>query len=659
MALLSERITTSAFFAMSIAIGLVLATSHQTHAGDLVIAQTDGAEIEFWQSIKGSADPQEFEAYLQAYPNGKFVALARLRLKKLKSAQSGTKAKAQETPAPAKSPDASGFSALGAHQAAKAAEKRADYPAAARFYKRVLVRDPDNTKILDKALNAELISGNLTEAFGIAQKVVRQDPKHRMANISLGVRAFRSGKYHSAKIHFENGASGTLGQLTSTIAIAWIGAARRKFRAAVNSLPKALDDALLAPHYVYHRALISSLAGRSKTARTEFGRLFESSPELSAVALAYASHQSAMGNNKLARRIIDKHFKLAKTNDPNLVALLADVDAGRMANPPIDTPNEGLSELFRLLGSGLIDQNSNEIGLIYFQLALHLWPSSDDIKYGIGSSWSGFKNHTQAVLGFEQVARSSPYWAYAKIETAHSLHALGRVDEAISTLQATVVDKPDEYRLHQALGYLMRKEARFAEAADAYTRAISLIPEPNKSHGRLFYHRGISYERSNEWPKAEMDLRRSLELNSEQPLVLNYLGYSLIDRGIKPAEALHLIKRAVKLKPEDAYIVDSLGWAHYKMKDYQAAVQHLERAAKLRSDDPTILSHLGDAYWQTGQKEKAQLVWTKALEARPEKKLQASLNKKISEGLSPTGRSAPASASSSDNEDLEELETLE
>jgi Flp pilus assembly protein TadD len=159
---------------------------------------------------------------------------------------------------------------------------------------------------------------------------------------------------------------------------------------------------------------------------------------------------------------------------------------------------------------------------------------------------------------------------------------------------------------------MLRGRERFAEAAEIYAQAISRIPNPGPADWSVFYFRGIANERTKAWPEAEADFRQALELSPDQPLVLNYLGYSLVDMGRSLDEAMGMIRKAVELRPNDGYIVDSLGWAHYRLGEYDKAVEELERAVSLRADDPVINDHLGDAYWKAGRKLEAQFQWRHA-----------------------------------------------
>ncbi|MDX2308991.1 MAG: tetratricopeptide repeat protein [Hyphomicrobium sp.] len=184
-----------------------------------------------------------------------------------------------------------------------------------------------------------------------------------------------------------------------------------------------------------------------------------------------------------------------------------------------------------------------------------------------------------------------------------------------------------------ALGNIQRSRKLYADAITTYDRAIGLIEKPDRRHWAYFYARGTSHERNKDWPKAESDLKRAMDLYPDQPLVLNYLGYSWIDQGVNLDQGMSLIERAVALKPDDGYIVDSLGWAHFKRGNFKEAVRYLERAVELRPDDPVLNDHLGDALWRVGREREAKFQWDQALSLKPEPEDETKIRKKLSEGL--------------------------
>ena len=167
--------------------------------------------------------------------------------------------------------------------------------------------------------------------------------------------------------------------------------------------------------------------------------------------------------------------------------------------------------------------------------------------------------------------------------------------------------------VHNTLGDVFRQQQDYMRAAEAYDKALSMMSDPSDGKWFTFYARGITNERLGDWPAAEADFRAALELNPDQPQVLNYLGYSLVEKRIKLEEALGMIERAVEARPDSGYIVDSLGWVLYRLGRFEAAVDPMERAAALLPVDPIVNDHLGDVYWKVGRKTEARFQWHRAL----------------------------------------------
>ena len=219
------------------------------------------------------------------------------------------------------------------------------------------------------------------------------------------------------------------------------------------------------------------------------------------------------------------------------------------------------------------------------------------------------------------------------IQRALNLDVLDKKDEARERLAALVEDKPKEIEGLFAYANILRAGKRYSEAAEAYSKIITALGEPKREHWSIYYYRGMSYERAKQWPLAEKDFQQALKLFPDQPQVLNYLGYSWVDQHINLDQALDMIRKAVALRPKDGYIVDSLGWAYYRLGRFDEAAAELEKAIVLSPSDPTINDHLGDAYWKTDRKLEARFQWLRAIENKPEPEDLPKIQQKVKEGL--------------------------
>jgi Flp pilus assembly protein TadD len=220
-----------------------------------------------------------------------------------------------------------------------------------------------------------------------------------------------------------------------------------------------------------------------------------------------------------------------------------------------------------------------------------------------------------------------------RLRVAEELEQLEATEEAVAELEGLAELRPDRFEPLFRLGNMLRGKERFAAAAAAYDRAIERVAEPRREHWAMFYFRGIARERSEDWLHAEADFLQALDLEPEQPFVMNYLAYSWIEKKLHLDRAKAMLVRAVELRPDDGYIVDSLGWVYFRLGEYRKGVTYLERAVELRSQDPVINDHLGDAYWRVGRHQEARFQWRRALSLGPEEAEAPIIEKKIDAGL--------------------------
>ena len=237
----------------------------------------------------------------------------------------------------------------------------------------------------------------------------------------------------------------------------------------------------------------------------------------------------------------------------------------------------------------------------------------------------------------------------SEMQLGLALSDMGEHEEAREHLKALIDDDPKDIRSYLAYGSVLSEDKAYEEMAANYEAALEAIgPAQSANDWNLYFQLGIAYERLKEWPKAEKALKRALDLQPNQPQVMNYLGYSWIDMNMNLDEGMDMIRAAVDLRPNDGYIVDSLGWAYYRLGQYEDAVRELERAVELKPADPTINDHLGDAYWRVGRKTEAGFQWNRSLINDPDADLKAEIEKKIADGLPEKSADVPAADNQSE-----------
>ena len=538
------------------------------------------------------------------------------------------------------SPDDSG-TLLGNYLSGRVARGDHDTIAAAEFYSKALAEDPGNEIILEQTFLLEAASAHWDRAIELAKELVKIEPAHRIARFLLGCEAFKQGRYKDADEDFAAARQGPIADLTSTLARAWVQEADGKPDEAFATLD-SLSDADWAQFYQrYHRALIADLAGQHDAARQAFAQAFKKNPSTLRVADAYARHAVNNNNRRLARQTLKTHIAKSSTH-PLSEALLAEIEEGK--NPPllITSPTQGLAEVFYGIGDALAGEGGLDMGIIFLQFALYLEPDFPLAYAALAEAYDSAKKYELEMQALGQIKQDSPLWLNVQIQKSFALNSLEQVDEAKALLEELIKKDPDDVRPLDALGNILRSHERYEEARDYYTRALALIPKPTKDNWTLFYSRGVCNERMKDWPAAEADFKEALVLSPDESLVLNYLGYSWVDQGSNLKQAMDYIRKAVKLKPDDGYYVDSLGWAYYRLGNLPAAVENLERAVELKPDDPIINDHLGDAYWKVGRTLEAKYQWQQALTLKPEEDQVLTLKQKIAAGLPETAETKSA-----------------
>jgi len=521
---------------------------------------------------------------------------------------------------------------LGNYLSGRLARGDHDTIAAADFYSKALAEDPSNEIILEQTFLLEAASAHWDRAVTLADDLVKAEPSHRIARFLLGIDAFKKGNYKQADEHFAAARQGPIADLTSTLARAWVQQADGKPEEAFATLD-TLSDADWAQFYQrYHRALIADIAGKPDVAQQAYAAAFKKNPSTLRVADAFARHAVNNNNRKLAKQTLKQH--IAKSSGhPLSESLLADLEQG--GTPPllVTNANDGLAEVFYGIGDALAGEGGLDMGIIFLQFSLYLKPDAPLAYAALAEAYESAKKYELEMQALDAIKQDSPLWPNAQIQKAFALNSMERVDDAKALLVQLTDKDPKDVRPLDALGNILRAHERYGEARDYYTRALRLIPKPSKDNWTLFYSRGVCNERLKDWPSAEADFKQALALSPEESLILNYLGYSWIDQGQNLKQAMDYIRKAVKLKPDDGYYVDSLGWAYFRLGNLAAAVENLERAVELKPDDPIINDHLGDAYWKVGRTLEAKYQWQQALTLKPEDDQAVTLKQKIAGGL--------------------------
>jgi tetratricopeptide (TPR) repeat protein len=530
-------------------------------------------------------------------------------------------------------PDAAPMSALGAYLAARHGQQVRDYAHAAEYMSHALAEDPSNFDLLRRTFVLRVSEGRVADAVPLAQRIVQLDQAAGLAQLVLMLQEVKAGDFVAATARARALPTEGAQRLAAPLLLAWCELGAQHPAPALRAL-----DGLDEVHGVQmlkdlHAALIADEADRLDDADQAFKRAIGDQQRLTwrTVELAgnfYERHE----RSEEARRLYER-LGTGDQNGEITGEALRRIAAGKVPPRIITTPRDGIAEALFDLASVLDQHDTLDASLVYARLALDLRPAFPLAQLLVAEIDEDQRHTADALAEYRAIDPQSPLGWAARLRAAIALDALNRTDEAAAELNRMAAERPQDPEPLVELGDLLRARNRFTDAVGAYDAAIARIPATEPRQWRLYYSRGAALERSGQWARAEGDLKRALELQPDQPLVLNYLGYSWIDRGEHLAEGLNMVKRAVELRPDDGYIVDSLGWAYYRLGEFGNATRQLEKAIELLPEDPTINDHLGDAYWQEGRVVEARYQWRRALQFKPEADQVRTIESKLDRGI--------------------------
>ncbi len=538
----------------------------------------------------------------------------------------------------------------GAFLAARTAQIDKDFDSATIYYKRALALDPGNQEVERSLFLGLLATGDFDQAVRHAEKLKLVRGVSRFATIALGIDAMRQRDYAKADTLFSGNVESDLDQLVTGLLSAWAKAGKNEPKEAL----KALDDLDGPPWFSlfvkYHRALIAEHGKLDDEARKTFAETVGNqeaggaAPDTYLRAVeAYAIFLARKGERDAALKVLDDADRFIPGRLP-ILSLRGDIRDGKEIRRLVRQPSEGAGEAMYNIAAALNQSGGEDFVRVYLQFALALSPGNDMILLQLAGIAEQQQLPREAIDLYSRISKTSALKRAAELQIGLNLADLDQKDEAIEHLRIALEEDKSDMRAYLALGGVYASQENWRSASEVYDEAAKALASPARANWNIFYQRGISYERLKEWDKAEPNFRKALELYPDQPQVLNYLGYSWVDMNINLDEGLKMIQRAVELRPSDGYIVDSLGWAYYRLGRYDDAVTELERAVSLKPDDPVLNDHLGDAYWRVGRRLEATFQWNHAIDRKPTEQELPKIREKLAKGLPDIADPAAAKA---------------
>ncbi len=548
---------------------------------------------------------------------------------------------AAKAPTPPAGPNAppSASSKVGlaaAYLAGRHAEANGDTSKAVNFLNSARDLDPSNSRLIEDSYFLSAQMGDFAQAVPAAKRAYDANPRRGIAPVILAADAYKKKDYQTAWGYIEKIPAQSVNSFALPVLRAWGAAPIKPAETALAELTllknfqdtaKLVDlmGGMLNEHYGLKDAAganYDTLAASIETERT---------PVLRIVVKGY--HR--LGKTTQAKAVLQR-FEKAHGPSPMLEAMNA-MNA-MLAQPAAKiTPQEGMAEALFASAELLLQTEPNparmQIATAYAQTAIHVNPQLTVARAFIGSAFTARGRFEEANATLSAIPKGEPGALEARMQVASNLTQMNRSDEALSLLREILKDRPTWADAHIAIGDLFRREEKFGDAVAEYSAALKLRPAGAEENWAIYYTRGISYERTKDWNNAEKDFKKALEIKPGEPSVLNYLGYSYLDRGVNLKEARRLIELAYTKRPDDGYIIDSLGWMLFTLGEYDKAVVHLEKAVEAAPADATINEHFGDALWKVGRRVEARYQWQRALILDVEDAQRAAITKKLEQGL--------------------------
>lgn len=520
----------------------------------------------------------------------------------------------------------------GAYLSANHANATNDYAAASEYYSKALLEDPDDAYILQNALLAYVVIGEIESAVKLSKEITTLEFGSQLSDLIIFASHVQEQEYSKAKDVLTK-TKDQLSPLLHDLLLGWVLVGEGDMSVASKHFDSMRQPSALQVLGQYHKALAIAMAGDFELADKIIQNEDDSPLHLNrSSVIAHVQILSQLGKFDEAANLVKENTK--GVSDQLLNDMLEKVQL-KQAVPYdfIQSPKDGVSETFLTLASVLSGEDDERFTLIYARIAEYLRPESVEALLLLSDILKGQEQYDLATQILAKVPTSHPMYLNAELGRADTLVDAGKSEAAIAVLQRLSSSHPEVPRVHMVLGDIYSGDMQYRKANKSYSTAIELLEKDNAVQWFLYYARAVSFERLDEWDNAEADFRKALELSPDQPSTLNYLGYSLVEKGIKLEEAQTMIERAVKGRPNDGFITDSLGWLLYRVGKFEDAVAPMERAAELLPTDPVINDHLGDVYWKVGRFREAQFQWSRALSFKPEEKDATRIRRKIEIGL--------------------------
>ena len=521
---------------------------------------------------------------------------------------------------------------FGGYLAGRHALSTKDFDAASTYLSRAIEDDLENPELLNGLISVQVSLGDIGAAKISSDNLDLLGVQTQLSNMVKIAIQLRNRDFDNAKQQIENEQG--INPLLDKIVTGWAFADEGNFEDAETIFDEIGKGSSLAQFSQMQKASMLAAYGRYESALNTIENLEKNSNRVSIDARALKVQLLLkLDNKEEATEYFSKIFGDGVNSDAANLRMQVEDHPNAYSIEESLSLEAGIAYAFYAIADILKDDADPNTALLYVRLAQYLNENSQKAILLAADLLEQMGQYDLAVEEYAKISPSSSYFLSSELGRVGALRDGGKTEAALEVLYYLSREFSDIGIVHNSLGDFLRREERYSEAKIAYDRAVDIYRENNNVSWVVLYARGITHERLQEWDKAESDFRNALTINPDQANVLNYLGYSLIDRGEKLDEAMTMIEKAVSLQPESGYIVDSLAWGLFKLGQYETAIPHMEKAAELMPVDPIVTDHLGDLYWAVGRQLEAKFQWRRALSFDPELKDATRIREKLRIGL--------------------------
>jgi Flp pilus assembly protein TadD len=513
---------------------------------------------------------------------------------------------------------------------------------AASAFRQAYGLDPAPPVLLRQAFLYSALAGD-DAAVGLAARLSGQT----MAELVMGNDAVMAGRWPEARAHYDRAPQDAMLAAIRPLMDAWTLLGAGQPDRALSVLEPLTGDRVLGRYYAVHAALIADIAGRHDQADRYYR-----------VALAASSGQDLFSTWALGHWLIGQgHRDQATRLLDDLIAQGPGLSLARggilaaMDRRPVVSPRQGIAQAYEFLSaliaeeaarvpdpSGRLahDTGVRDVRMLLLRFALALDPGFGQARLLLSALQYDGGQAAAARDTIVAAAANDPLATVSQVQLARLDAATGRADEASRILTDLARAQPAQPQIWQTLGDLQSDHQDWAGAVSSFSRAIAATGQLSGDDWLLLFGRAVAYDRLARWPLAQADLQRALTLAPNEAMLLNYLGYSWVERDRNLPQAEALLRHAAAVQPDDAAIRDSLGWALVRQGRVAEGLGILERAAEQTPEDPAVNYHLGMAYWKVGRAQEAVNQWHVAQALPPD---DPSDTQKISAALAEAARS--------------------